>query len=114
MDLTHLGSLLPVYVHGCWLLFVGSHLCLQAVVFVHGQGSCPGCSSFVHGSCRRPCCLLWSWLLSLEPGLSFVGNTSSFIGGGAHLQEVYVAHGWGADVRAELSYMHGVAFMGHW
>ena len=36
VKLTHLGLLLPMSVHGCWLSFVGDHLCSQAVIFVCG------------------------------------------------------------------------------
>ena len=44
----------------------------------------------------------------LGAGLSFVGATSLFVGGGANLQEVYIIHRWGADVLGQwLSYAHG-------
>ena len=64
MRLTHLGSSSPVSIHFVFIhvrsssftgvvsvLVHGGCVCLrsQAVVFVHGQGSCPGHSSFMQG-----------------------------------------------------------------
>ena len=51
----------------------------------------------------------------LGAGLLFMGARSSFVGGGAHPQVVYVVCGWGGDVCGLwLSYTHGVgAVVGH-
>ena len=44
----------------------------------------------------------------LGAGLSFVSTSSSFVGGKAHSQAVYIFHGWGAEVCGQLSsYMCG-------
>ena len=47
--------------------------------------------------------------------VAVIGAGLSFVGGEAHLQVVYVIHGWGADVHGLwLSYTHGGgAIMGH-
>ena len=85
MDLTHLGSSLAMSVHGCWLLFVSSRLRSQAQVvswalIICAWGSLLSVLSFVVA------------VAVLGAGLSFVGTTLLFVGGGGHPQVVYVVH----------------------
>ena len=75
MDLTHLGSLSPMSVHECWLLFMGSHLCSWVGVMswslvICGWGSSSSVLSFVVA------------VAVLGAGLSFVGAALLFMGGG--------------------------------
>ena len=101
---------------GKWLFaFVGGHSRQQVVVFMCGWRVMSWALII----------RMWGTLLSLlsfvvvvavlGAGLSFMGTASSFVGGGARPQVVYIVHGWGADVHGLwLSYMRGVgAVMGH-
>ena len=108
MDLTHLGSLSPVSIHGCWLSFVGGHLhswvgVVSWALVICAWGSLSSVLSFMVA------------VAVLGAGLSFVGAVSSFMGGAACSRVVCIIHGWGVDVCGLwLLYMCGVgAVMGH-
>ena len=72
MELIHLGSLLPVSIHGCWLLFMGRCLCLQAVLFVHRH-----LSSFVLIS--RHSCLFLGGCVCLKAVVFIGGHLHSWL-----------------------------------
>ena len=98
-----------VFVRGWSSPLAGGRLCAWAegvvswALVIRALGSLSSALSFVVA------------VAVLGAGLSFVGTVSSFVGGGAHSQVVYVVHGWGPDVCGLwLSYTCAVGVvMGH-
>ena len=109
MRLTLLGLSSPVSVH---FIFIHAQLSLFAgVVSVLVRG---WLSWFTGGRLRSWAGFMsWAFVIrawgSSSSTLSFVGATSSCVGGGACSWAVYVVHGWGLDVHGLwLLYTRGV------
>ena len=115
MRLTHLGSSSPISVHFVFVRARTSSFMGVVSVLVHGRSS-----SFTCGRLHSWAGFM-SWVFvirawgSSSSMLSFVGATSSCVGGGAHSQAVCIVCGWGLDVHGLwLSYTRGVrAVVGH-
>ena len=72
---------------------MGAGCHLWAVIFICGQGSCPGCLSLVGGGSSSFMLLFVVMVAVIGAGLSFVSTVSSFVGGRACSWAAYIVCG---------------------